>query len=107
MSEFKIEIPMGEIKAFCKKWKVKEFALFGSVLREDFDFKKSDLDILLEYSNDAKWTLFHVVRMRDELKEIFGREVDLVSKKAIERSPNPFRKKEILETAKVIYAKAA
>lgn len=107
MSKIKIEIPLKEIETFCKKWKVSEFALFGSVLREDFDFKESDLDIILEYNNDAKWTLFHVVRMRDELKEIFGREVDLVSKRAIERSLNPFRKKEILESAKVIYAKAA
>ena len=107
MSKIKIKIPLDEIKAFCEKWKVKELSLFGSVLREDFDVKKSDLDILLEYSKDAKWTLFHVVRMRDELREIFGREVDLVSKSAIKKSPNPYRKKEILESAKVIYAKAA
>jgi predicted nucleotidyltransferase len=43
--------------------------------------------------------------MQQELESIFGRKVDLVSKRAIVRSQNWIRRREILETAKLIYAK--
>ncbi|RLA63743.1 MAG: nucleotidyltransferase [Epsilonproteobacteria bacterium] len=106
MSKYKIEIPIKEIEAFCKKWKVAEFALFGSVLREDFDIQKSDIDILYVFTPDAKWG-WDIVDMKEELENIFGRHVDLVSKKAIEKSSNPYRKESILSSYEVIYDKAA
>lgn len=88
------------IQDFCRKWRVVEFALFGSVLRDDFT-PNSDVDVLLTFQPNAPWDLWDMVDMREELKEIFGREVDLVEKAALK---NPFRKKEILENMKVIYA---
>jgi uncharacterized protein len=107
MSKIKIDLPMKEIEEFCRKWKVQEFALFGSVLRDDFDPKKSDIDILVDFAVDADISLFDIVEMHDELRDLFNREVDLVERVAVERSDNPIRKKSILENYKVVYEQAA
>jgi uncharacterized protein len=82
------------------RWKIIEFALFGSVLRDDFH-SDSDVDILVEFAADAPWSLFDWTDMIDELGAIFGRKVDFVSKKGLR---NPFRRQNILSTHKVIYA---
>ncbi len=100
-----INLPKTKIIDYCRRWKITEFALFGSVLRDDFR-PESDIDVLVSFSNDAQWTLFDQVDMQDELKAIFGREVDLVSKRGIERSRNALRRKAILNSAEVIYAKS-
>lgn len=88
------------IAAFCRKWRVTEFALFGSVLRNDFG-PASDVDVLVELAPGHGLNLFDWVEMIDELKTIFGREVDLVSKRGLR---NPFRRHEILNTREVIHA---
>ena len=49
MTNFPIKIPLDQIETFCKKWKVKEFALFGSILRSDFNIKTSDIDVLISF----------------------------------------------------------
>jgi predicted nucleotidyltransferase len=95
-----MDIPKHKIADFCRKWKVIEFALFGSVLSKDFR-PDSDIDVLVSFSEDAKWSLFDIARMQNELNEIFGREVDLVEKDAIR---NPFRRYSILRSKEVIYA---
>ncbi len=107
MNKFKIEIPMKEVEAFCKKWKVAEFALFGSVLREDFDIQKSDIDILILFDEKVHTSLFDFVEMKEELENLFKRQVDLVSKRGIEKSTNPIRKEAILNNYEVVYAQAA
>jgi uncharacterized protein len=100
----KIDLPYEEIAAFCRRWNVSEFALFGSVLRDDFR-PESDVDVLVSYiSPELAPSLFDHVDMQDELEAIFGRPVDLISKKGIELSDNRFRKKAILDSAKVVYA---
>ncbi len=100
MNKVRIEIPMAKIEAFCRKWQVKEFSLFGSVLRDDFR-PDSDVDVLLVFEEDAGWDLWDIVDMHDELKNLFGRDVDLVEKRALR---NPFRRHEILNHHEVIYA---
>ena len=107
MSELQITIPQNILESFCKKWKIKTFYFFGSVLRSDFDQKESDLDIMVEFFDNAEWSLFDHVEMRDELISITGRSVDLLTKRSIERSQNKLRKEEILRTAKAIYESAA
>lgn len=94
-----IDIPMDRIEEFCRRWKIREFSLFGSVLREDFG-PDSDVDVLVSFEPDAEWDLFHLVDMRDELMALFGRDVDLVEKEGLR---NPFRRRTILDTRKVIY----
>ena len=97
-----IPIDQEKIAAFCGKWKITELALFGSVLRADFR-PDSDVDVLVTFAQDAEWSLFDVVHMRDELSAILGREVDLVERRAVERSENYIRRKHILGSAEAFY----
>lgn len=98
-----IELPREAIADFCRRWKVVELALFGSVLRDDFR-PDSDVDVLVKFAPDAGHTLFDLVRMQDELSGILGREVDLVTRDAVETSRNYLRRKLILDSAEVVYA---
>ncbi|MEE9910392.1 MAG: nucleotidyltransferase family protein [Deltaproteobacteria bacterium] len=100
MAQPRIDIPMESIKAFCAKWKVAEFSLFGSVLRDDFQLD-SDIDVLLSFKDNSAWSLYDFVDMKDELKSIFGREVDLIEKEAIR---NPYRRCSMLAEHEVLYA---
>lgn len=100
MANESIMLPMEKVEEFCHRWKIAEFALFGSALREDFR-SDSDVDILVSFGEDADWDLFDWVNMIEELKGIFGREVDLVEKTTLR---NPFRRHYILNNQKVIYA---
>lgn len=93
-----------QLDSFCKRWKVVELALFGSVLRDDFG-PDSDVDILVSFAADARWGLFDLARMQDELSRIIGRKVDLVERRAVERSENYIRRHSILTGAEVIYAR--
>ena len=92
---------------FCKKWRLKQLAVFGSAVRDDFDLATSDVDLLYLFEPDVRWSLFDLIDMRDELKKILGRKVDFVSKEVIKNSPNPYRKQAILSEHKVIYDSAA
>ena len=100
MAQPKINIPKAKIEDFCRRWKIKEFALFGSVLREDFR-PDSDIDVLVSFAPDGGITFDNRLEMLDELAEIFGRQVDLVEKDTIR---NPFRRHDILTTREVVYA---
>lgn len=97
-----IDIPQQKVADFCQRWKIIEFALFGSVLREDFH-SESDVDVLVTFAPNAAWTLFDHVDMQDELSRLFGRKVDLVSRRGIERSQNERRRQAILESARPFY----
>jgi hypothetical protein len=101
--EPRIPIDLAKIKVFCEKWKITEFSLFGSVLTDDFR-PDSDVDVLVTFAEDAEWSLFDLVDMEDELKEVFGRGVDLVLRKTIERSENYIVRKNILRSSEVVYA---
>ena len=95
-----LQIDLTKIMAFCRKWKVREFSLFGSVLREEFR-PESDVDVLVSFEPDAPWSYFEWADMTDELKAIFGREVDLVEKESL---LNPYRRHSILSSRQVLYA---
>lgn len=94
---------MTAIAEFCQRWQISEFSLFGSVLREDFR-PDSDIDILVTFAPDATRGLTETLQMQDELKILFDREVDLIIKSAIDRSENWLRRKNILDSARTIYA---
>jgi len=96
----KMRIPRKKIAEFCHRWKVTEFSLFGSILREDFRLD-SDVDVLVTFAPNAEISLFDLVQMKLDLEKLFHRPVDVVEKDALE---NPFRKREILRTAQVVYA---
>jgi hypothetical protein len=97
-----ISLPQNKIVNFCQRWKINEFALFGSVLRNDFG-PDSDLDVLVTFAHEADWSLFDHVRMQEELNQLLNRKIDLLSRRAVEQSHNEPRRREILNTAQVIY----
>ena len=97
-----IAIDRSRIEAFCRKWKITEFALFGSVLRDDFR-PDSDVDVLVSFADDAHWGLFDLVRMENELTGIFGRKVDLVERQEVEANPNYIRRRHILRSLERIH----
>lgn len=90
-----------QIEDFCKRWEIIEFAVFGSALRNNFR-QGSDVDVLVTFSPDADWSLLDHVQMTSELESIFGRNVDLITKRALKRSKNWIRRNEILKTAQVV-----
>lgn len=96
-----VEIPTKRVEEFCDRWKVREFSLFGSALREDFG-PESDVDVLVTFDEDARWSLYEWIEMRDELEQLFGRQVDLVESSSLR---NPFRRHEILKTRQVLHAR--
>lgn len=102
MPTIALEIPKKAVADFCRRWDISELALFGSVLRPDFR-PDSDVDVLVTFAPEAHWTLLDCVRMEQELAGIFGRPVDLVSRRAVEQSSNPIRRRQILESAEPFY----
>jgi uncharacterized protein len=99
-----IEIPREKIEEFCRKWKLTEFSLFGSVLRDDFR-PDSDVDVLVTFAPDAHWRYYHVLDMKDELKGIFERDADMVEKRLVEKSENHIRREHILSNLETVYVR--
>jgi len=98
----RIPVDNGRLTDFCQRWKIVELGFFGSVLREDFG-PGSDVDVLAAFAPDAPWGLLDHVQMEEELSELLGRKVELVSRRAVERSPNWIRRRAILESAEPYY----
>ena len=98
-----IELPMEKIAEFCDHWQVTEFALFGSVLRDDFH-PDSDIDVMVRFHPDARPTFSTLDKMEIALATIFDRDIDLMTRQGIEASRNYLRRQEILSSAQVIYA---
>ena len=95
----RIPLNKADIAAFCKRWEVAEFSLFGSVLREDFR-PDSDVDVLVSFQPEANWSLWDLLEMKEELEKMFGRKVDLVEKEALR---NPYRRHSILNGREIFY----
>lgn len=94
--------PADRLGDFALRWKVNELALFGSVLRDDFN-ETSDIDVPVSFNPAATWSLGDLIAMQDELSAMIGRKVDLVEKEALR---NPFRRQHIVNGSKVIYSVA-
>jgi predicted nucleotidyltransferase len=99
------QIPISDdkIDTFCRKWGVKRFELFGSVLRDDFDPKRSDVDVMVTLSPERIYTLFDIVHMEEELAGLFGRKVHLTERSTVEKSENYIRRQSILSEAQLVY----
>jgi len=98
----KLSLDREKIAEFCRRWKITELSLFGSVLRDDFG-PDSDVDLLVSFAPEAKWSLLDHVAMEEEIAAILGRKVDLVSRRAVEQSENWIRRRAILESAEAFY----
>jgi len=99
---FQIKVPKERIAEFCRCNNIRSLALFGSALREDFG-PGSDVDVLVEFKEEYRPTLFELVEMQEELTGIFGQKVDLVERQAVEKSENYIRRRHILQSLEPIY----
>lgn len=97
-----VPIPYDKIEAFCRKWRITRFELFGSAVRDDFDLGRSDIDVLVTFAPGVKIGLDYF-GLSDELALLFGRKVDLATRRSVERSGNRIRREAILSTARTIY----
>jgi hypothetical protein len=99
----RIPIPKEKINDFCRKWDVQRFELFGSVLRDDFDPRHSDVDVMVTLSSKRAYTLFDIIHMEEELSKIFGRKTHLTERSTVEESENYIRQRSILSEAQLLY----
>jgi predicted nucleotidyltransferase len=99
----RVDLPLPSIAELCRRYGVRELAVFGSALRDDFT-AQSDLDFLVTFHHDdaGPWMAKHLA-LREELARLTHREVDLVLRHAIASSPNYIRRNHVLESAQVVY----
>jgi predicted nucleotidyltransferase len=95
-----VQLDRSVLADFCRRWRIRELSVFGSVLRDDFN-PNSDLDFLVSFELGVALDIDRLLDMKEELEARFGRPVDLVEKEAMR---NPWRRHEILKTRQVIYA---
>jgi uncharacterized protein len=95
------ELPMPVIEDFCRRHHVRRFALFGSVLREDFA-PNSDIDVLVEFEPGHCVGLITFAGMQNELTDLLGRNVDLNTPGSLSQ----YFGDEILGEAETVYVAA-
>ncbi len=100
--EYAIDIPRDQLTAICQKYHIRRILLFGSVLRNDFS-PESDIDVLVEFAPGTARTLRHLDEIEAVFSTLFGRPVDLGEYASVIEDPNYLRRREILESAAVIY----
>jgi predicted nucleotidyltransferase len=99
MATIAIEIDKDKLRDFCRRWKITEFALFGSVTRPEEFRADSDVDVLVKFAPEAQRTFQGWLDMRDELIAMFGREVDLVERGSLQYMRNYLRREAIISSA--------
>jgi hypothetical protein len=98
----KLNFDAGAVQRFYRERGIARLELFGSALPDDFG-EDSDVDLLCTIRPGIKCGLFEW-DLKEGLEEIFGRPVDLVSRRAVERSRNSYRRHAILARTEPLYA---
>ncbi len=98
-----INLDSEAVRAFCRKWKIRELAVFGSILREDFR-PDSDVDVVVDFEEDADWEIPDLEDIREELERILGRHVDMVTRDGLESSSNWLFRRIVLSSLETVYA---
>ncbi|HAQ61729.1 TPA: hypothetical protein DCR49_07005 [Candidatus Delongbacteria bacterium] len=96
----KLEINENKVKEIASSYKILELYVFGSALRQDFN-ENSDIDLLVKLSKGSGYSIFELIEIKEKFENLFRRKIDIVE---LEGLRNPYRKEEILKTAKMIYA---
>ncbi|MEM6838586.1 MAG: nucleotidyltransferase domain-containing protein [Cyanobacteria bacterium P01_C01_bin.120] len=99
---YRLGLTPNQLAKFCQQAQITEFALFGSILRDDFG-DNSDVDILVTFAPDCNFSLLDFVGLEHDLEDRLHRKVDLVSKRAVQQDRNWLRRQEILHNSQVIY----
>ncbi len=78
-----IEHNLEEIGRLCRLHGVRKLEVFGSILRQDFDPQRSDVDVLVEFQPQVANSFSNFLDLKEALESLFGRRVDLVELRAI------------------------
>ena len=90
------------IRHLCASLAVRELRVFGSVITDQFDPQRSDLDFLVEFHDPDKPGIFdRYMALADGLEFIFQRPVDLITKQAMK---NPVFRQTVDSTSQALYA---
>ena len=103
LSNLRLPLPMEQISGFCRRWSIARLEIFGSALREDFR-PDSDVDLVATYAPQTRWSLLDRVRMKCELEDLLGREVDLLNRRALDKPAARARAAAIQAQAQTLYA---
>ena len=101
MPRLKIDIPQDKIKTFCQRHHIQRLAVFGSVLRDDFD-SGSDVDVLVEFAPGVRIGMIRLAALEFELGDIIGRKVDMNTPGFL----SPHFRQQVISTAEVQYEAA-
>jgi hypothetical protein len=96
----RVSVDRDRIADFCRRWKVTEFTVFGSVVRDDFR-PDSDIDVLVTFAPNATWNAFDIVEMKEALEALLARRLDMVERGAVR---NPIRIGAMLRDSELIHA---
>ena len=99
MAGLRVDIPKDQIGSFCRRHRIRQLSIFGSVLRDSFG-PDSDVDVLVEFEPDAEVGFIALGRMQRELADLLGRPVDLVPREGLK----PLIREAVLSSAEVVYA---
>ncbi len=94
------DIDLKKVSELAIEYQINEVYLFGSSLRDDFNID-SDIDILIAFKDDVHYSYFDLCDLQEKFEALFHRKIDLVEKEGL---INPYRRSEILRTARLIYA---
>lgn len=92
------------VRSVCENRPIVRVEVFGSMSGTTMH-PASDIDLLIEFDPDAPVGLFEMGEIKEELESRLGRRVDLLSRPAIERSKNSFRRRSILAQPLTVYAR--
>ena len=98
--EERLGVGIDAIREFCEKWGIIEFALFGSVVRDDFG-PESDIDVMVRYDPEKPEPWKDYFLIKNDLEELFGRQVDLLKRGPIQ---NPYVRQSIRRDLTILYA---
>lgn len=96
----KLDVPKRRLDALCRRHHIKRLGVFGSFARGEAT-DASDVDLLVEFGNEAQTSLFDMVHLQEELSRLFHRKVDLATPAILE---NPYRRRSVLKDLREIYA---
>ena len=93
-----VDVDPERLREVCERYGVASLEVFGSIARGE-DRLDSDIDLLYVLKPDARLG-FRLFDLEDELATLFGRPVDLVARKSI----NKYIREQVLAEAQPLYA---
>ena len=92
------QVDAASLAEVCRRYSVKELALFGSAVRSDIR-PESDIDIMVEFEPAVRVGVIKFESLVEDLAALVGRSVDLVTRRGLK----PWVSPEVLKDARVIY----